>query len=261
MTRRGVGATWCTERVPAPVPWIHAFVDLPEPLLATGLDFWTAVTGWPPGQPWPDHPEFHSIEPPDGDAYVHVQRIDGAPRVHLDLVVAAGVTVDDERARHVDLGAVAGDRHRWWQVMSSPGGLTYCLVAERHRARPGPVTWPAGHRSRVAQVCVDVPAAHFDAERDFWSGATGWPQESARFPEFARLTPPVTSPMAFLLQRLGPGEDGPVRMHLDLGADDRAAEVERVRAAGAELVDDTHPWVVLRDPSGMPLCVTPQPPD
>jgi hypothetical protein len=248
-------------RVPAPVPWIHAFVDLPEPLVAAGLGFWTAVTGWPSGRPWPDHPEFHSIEPPDGDAYLHVQRIDGAPRAHLDLVLPAGVAVDDERARHADLGAVAGDRHRWWQVMSSPGGLAYCLVAERHRARPGPVIWPDGHRSRVVQVCVDVPAARFDAERDFWRGATGWPEETARFPEFARLAPPATSPMTFLLQRLGPGEDGPVRMHLDLGTDNRDGEVERVRAAGAELVDDTRPWVVLHDPAGLPFCVTTRPPD
>jgi hypothetical protein len=247
--------------MPAPVPWIHAFVDLPEPLLSAGLGFWTAVTGWPPGQPWSDHPEFHSIEPPDGDAYLHVQRIGGAPRVHLDLVVAAGVAVDDERARHADLGAVAGERHLWWQVMSSPGGLAYCLVAERHRARPGPVIWPDGHRSRVAQVCVDIPAARFDAERDFWSGATGWPEESARSPEFARLTPPETSPMAFLLQRLGPGADGLVRMHLDLGTDDRAAEVERVRGAGATLLDDRRRWTVLRDPAGLPFCVTPRPPD
>jgi hypothetical protein len=110
-------------------------------------------------------------------------------------------------------------------------------------------------------VCVDIPAARFDAERDFWSGATGWPAERARFPEFARLAPPVTSPMAILLQRFGPGEDGPARMHLALATDDRAAEVERVRAAGAELVDDTRPWAVLRDPAGLPFCVTPGPPD
>ncbi len=247
--------------MPAPVAWIHAWVDLPERLLATGLGFWTAATGWPSGRPWPDHPEFHSIEPPDGDAYLHVQRIDGAPRAHLDLVLAPGVAVDDERARHAGLGAVPGDRHRWWQVMSSPGGLAYCLVAASPRARPGPLTWPDGHRSRLVQVCVDIPAARFDAERDFWRGATGWPDETARFPEFARLAPPATSPMAFLMQRLGPGEDGPVRMHLDLGTDDRAAEAERVRAAGAELVDDTRPWVVLHDPAGLPFCVTPRPPD
>jgi hypothetical protein len=247
--------------MPAPVPWIHAFVDLPAPLVAAGLDFWTAVTGWPPGRPWPDHPEFHSIEPPGGDPYLHVQRIDGAPRVHLDLVVPAGVTVDDEWARHVELGAVAGDRHRWWQVMTSPGGLVYCLVAERHRTRPGPVAWPGGWRSRVVQVCIDIPDARFDAERDFWRSATGWPDETVRSPEFARLAPPATSPMAFLLQRLGPDAGGPVRMHLDVGTDDRAAEVVRVCAAGAELVDDTHRWVVLRDPAGLPFCITPRPPD
>ena len=67
--------------------------------------------------------------------------------------------------------------------------------------------------------------------------------------------------MAFLLQRLGPGADGPVRAHLDLGTDDRAAEVERVRVAGAELVDDTRRWAVLRDPAGLPFCVTPRPPN
>jgi hypothetical protein len=48
--------------------------------------------------------------------------------------------------------------------------------------------------------------------------------------------------MPFLLQRLGPGENGPVRVHLDLGTDDRAAEVERVRSAGAKLADDTPSW-------------------
>ena len=50
-------------------------------------------------------------------------------------------------------------------------------------------------------------------------------------------------------------------MHLDVGTDDRAAEVERVRAVGAELVNDTRRWVVLRDPAGLPFCITPRPPD
>lgn len=245
--------------MPAPVPWIHAFVDLPAPMLAAGLRFWAAVTGWPPAQPWRGHPEFHSVVPPDGDAYLHVQRIDGPPRVHLDLVVGAGVSVDDETVRHVELGAVAVDRHRWWQVMTSPGGLTYCLVAERRRVGPGPVTWPDGHRSRVAQVCIDIPATRFETELGFWRGATGWPDEAARFPGFARLRPPPTAPMAFLLQRLDE-ERGAVRMHLDLGTDDVPAEVERVVAAGAEIVDDARPWVVLRDPAGLPVCVTPRPP-
>lgn len=246
--------------MPAPVPWIHAFVDLPGPLRAAGLGFWAAVTGWRSGRPWRAHPEFRSVEPPDGCAYLHVQRIDGSPRIHLDLAMAEGVSVDVERARHVELGAVAGARHRSWQVMSSPGGLPYCLVAERRRDRPAPMTWPDGHRSRLVQVCIDIPSAGFEPELSFWRVATGWTDEAARYPEFARLRPPATSPMGLLLQRLEIA-DGAVRMHLDLGTDDPLAEVERVRAAGAELVDDARPWVVLRDPAGLPFCVTPRPPD
>jgi hypothetical protein len=252
---------WCAAVMTTPVSWIHAFVDLPEPLLAAGLRFWAAASGWPVGRPWRDHPEFHSLEPPDGDAYLHVQRIGGPPRVHMDLVVAADSSVDDERDRHLDLGAVAGERHRWWQVMTSPGGLPYCLVDGRDRTRPGPTTWPDGHRSRLVQVCVDVPSAGFEAELGFWRDATGWPEETSRFPEFARLTSPTTAPIGFLLQRLGPAEDGPVRLHLDLGTDNRGAEVERLCAVGAEIVDDARPWIVLRDPTGLPLCVTPRPPD
>lgn len=239
-----------------PAPWIHAFIDLPEPLLGAGLDFWAAVTGWPAAQAWPDRPEFASLAPPDGDAYLHGQRIDrGTPRVHLDVVVPAGVEIDDERARHDELGAVPGDRYPWWQAMTSPGGLAYCLVTAGQHTRPGPVTWPEGHRSRVAQACVDLPDTAFDRERDFWRAATGWPEEAARSPEFTRLAPPATSPMGLLLQRLGTGEEGPARMHLDLGADDPDGEVRRLRAAGAEPVDETHPWAVLRGPAGLPFCV------
>lgn len=67
--------------------------------------------------------------------------------------------------------------------------------------------------------------------------------------------------MFFLLQRLGPGESGPVRVHLDIGTDDVAAEIDRVRALGAELRDATHPWAVFTDPAGLPFCVTPRPPE
>ena len=54
--------------------WLHVVLDAPvEP---TGA-FWAAVLGWPLGAPWPDHPELRSFVPPDGDAYVHLQQVDG----------------------------------------------------------------------------------------------------------------------------------------------------------------------------------------
>lgn len=48
-------------------------------------------------------------------------------------------------------------------------------------------------------------------------------------------------------------------VHLDLHADDRDAEVARLRALGARLVDvrsDSHgSWAVLTDPDGREFCV------
>jgi len=241
------------------VRWIHAFIDVAADAVEPTAAFWSSITGWPVGEPWPEHPEFHSLEPPDGSAYLHVQRIEGPPRVHLDLM--SGDVVADRDA-HVAAGATAVARYRWWQVMASPGGLPYCLVEESNtRTRPGPRRWSQGHRSRVAQVCVDIPEDRFDREVAFWRSVTGWPPDRTTRPEYERLRPPAECPMFFLLQRLGPGESGPVRVHLDVGTDDVAAEIDRVRGQGAVLLDDSLPWAVCTDPAGLPFCVTPRPPD
>lgn len=238
---------------------MHAFIDIGADAVETTCGFWSAVTGWPIGAPWPEHPEFHSLEPSAGSAYLHVQRIEGPPRVHLDVM---SDDVDTDRAAHVAAGATAVERYPWWQVMMSPGGLPYCLVTERHsRTRPPAHRWSQGHRSRLAQLCVDIPEDSFDDEVAFWRSVTGWPSESVTRPEYHRLRPPAASPVFFLLQRLGPEERGPVRLHLDLGTDDVAAEIDRVRALGAEPQDATHPWAVFTDPARLPFCVTPRPPE
>lgn len=121
---------------------MHAFIDVGTDAVESTCSFWTDVTGWPVGSPWPEHPEFRSFEPTDGSAYLHVQRIGGPPRVHLDLM---SHDVDVDRVAHVALGATAVKRYRWWQVMASPGGLPYCLVAERHERRR-----PPGGRMAIA---------------------------------------------------------------------------------------------------------------
>ena len=54
-------------------------------------------------------------------------------------------------------------------------------------------------------------------------------------------------------------KSGKNRLHLDLAADDHAAEVERLVDMGARHVDVGHgdevPWVVLADPEGNEFCV------
>ncbi|MEX0952477.1 MAG: VOC family protein [Nitriliruptoraceae bacterium] len=103
----------------------------------------------------------------------------------------------------------------------------------------------------VRIVQVDVPAGHLDRTVAFWSAAL-----SAR---------PVTAPGGFVhlleatsavevhVQPIGT-DDG--RLHLDLVADDRDVEVERLEGLGATTVarfDDG--YTVIEDPAGLQLCV------
>ena len=261
------------------IGWIHVMLDLPRDAPAGATAFWAAALGWPLGEPWPGHPEFASFTPPIGDAYVHRQLGDHGPRVHLDL------EVDDRRAatsRLASLGADVGPCYPHWQVMTSPGGLPFCLVSRRPRTRPAPHVWPRGrsedgrcegapsdeHRSRLAQVCIDSPADRHGAEVVFWRAATGWRWVPGDAPEFAGKLYPTDlygapgSPIQLLFQQLGDDDPGPTtRAHLDLASDAIGADADRLVAHGAELIGPGHGWIALRDPAGLAFCTTGNPPD
>ena len=239
--------------------WLHAVLDLSAETHERGAEFWSAALGWPAGPPWPGHPELCSFEPLGGRPYVHLQRITGPPRVHLD------VESDDTDAtvrRAQDLGAeLVGNSDRW-QTLRSPGGLPLCVVGRGPHEPPAPVTWPDGHRTRMVQVCVDSPVAVHDDEVAFWRALLGerWAASNAR--EFAgKWHDDAGSPVQLLFQRLDE-PDGQVRAHLDLGSDDLASDVRRLRALGA---DDIGPgrggWHALRDPAGLAFCVTANSPE
>ena len=53
------------------------------------------------------------------------------------------------------------------------------------------------------------------------------------------------------------GEGTPPRIHLDIETDDVAAEVARLVALGATIVDEPEGFVVLDDPAGLVFCVVP----
>jgi len=209
-----------------PTSWMHAFVDVPAEDVATAHRFWSSVLGWPVGDPWPGLPEFTSFVPDAGAPYVHVQRIDGPVRVHLDLVGG----IERDIARLEGLGATRGHRGPAWQAMASPAGLPFTL---------------------------DVPADRYDAELQFWRAATGWADEEVDAPEFHRLVHRSESPLQLLVQRLGPDDGGRhARAHLDLGTDDLDAEVARVRSLGAHVLWANDGFTALRDPLSLPFCVT-----
>ncbi len=235
--------------------WAHVFIDVPSDTAGAARAFWSRALCWPPGPPWEGHPEFTTLVPPEGDAYVHVQEVDDEPRIHVDVVVD---DLDEARNEVVDLGAETGARTATWQVMRSPGGLPFCLCREPvDGVRPPGTGHDDGHRSRLAQVCIDAPAEAFERELAFWKQVTGWEVHRSGRPEFTDLVPPAAAPLRLLLQRLG--DDDPkerTRAHIDLGSDDIDAEAERLTALGARYVDRFSGWALLVDPAGLPFCVT-----
>ena len=112
------------------------------------------------------------------------------------------------------------------------------------------------HFSRLSRIVVDTPADAHDAEIAFWGGAIGTPFVPAtEYPEYSWAPLPGEG-NAMLVQRLG---DGRPRVHLDIHATDRAAEVARLRRLGATVVSDDGDWPIMRDPAGLVFCVVPDP--
>jgi hypothetical protein len=239
-----------------PSSWLHVVLDVPTGLHGEELAFWSAALGWEPGAPWSGHPELRSLEPDAGEPYVHVQEIEGPPRVHLDVEVPdPGAT----RARAAALGAGTVSEHDRWTTLASPGGLPFCVLRspgpEGARTVPAPVAWPGGHRGRLVQVCIDAPAPAFDSEVTFWRDLLPGHWVDSPSPEFAGKWHDGRSPLQLLFQRLDE-PDGAVRAHLDHGTDDLDAEVARLLALGAEDVGRGRGWHTMRDPAGLAFCAT-----
>lgn len=103
-----------------------------------------------------------------------------------------------------------------------------------------------------------------DMERGiaFWSAALGYVVRDAD-PTFAVLTAPNRRWSNVSLQRTDEPKRGRNRLHLDLYASDRDAEVERLEELGATRVpweyEDGHDHVVMADPDGNEFCVVHSP--
>src|SRR5687768_16130873 len=125
--------------------WVTAFRDLPASSFDQGVAFWRSVTGYGLSASRGERHEFATLEPPAGDAFLRVQRVqDGPGGIHLDLHVSDSRAAAD--AAH-DLGAteVADLGH---VIMRSPGGFTFCFVDHPAADRPPAAEWD-GVRSLV----------------------------------------------------------------------------------------------------------------
>jgi catechol 2,3-dioxygenase-like lactoylglutathione lyase family enzyme len=95
---------------------------------------------------------------------------------------------------------------------------------------------------------------------DFWSGVLGLTERRDDDTETIIADADWSYPR-LTFQKLNESAARPRQLHLDLTADDRRAEVDRLRALGAAevrsvTVDDDWTWTVMTDPDGNEFCVT-----
>lgn len=255
--------------------WLQAVIDIPAVHFDEASRFWASVSNSAFGEIHPDHDEFVPLRPTAGDMHLELQRIDeGQPSVHLDLAV------DDIAAwtnKAIDCGAtlVAAPGH---SVLRTPGGVPFCIVPGASQSStetedgspedrdPGAAEWqlPAAIDDDVEhgvdQICIDVVHDRFDLDVEFWSALTGWSVNPAQLDEFRSFDQPRHLPFRLLLQRLGASDPGPSRAHLDISCGDhRNVIAARHLAAGATEIATFEYWTALRDPAGLPYCVTTRP--
>jgi catechol 2,3-dioxygenase-like lactoylglutathione lyase family enzyme len=112
---------------------------------------------------------------------------------------------------------------------------------------------------------VVLTVEDIDRAGAFWRAALGYVNRREPSDDWVVLDPPDkenwNAPGASIaLSVTGYPQHYPPRIHLDLYADDQAAEIERLLGLGAREVDwDDYPadadWVVLEDTEGNRFCV------
>lgn len=116
---------------------------------------------------------------------------------------------------------------------------------------------------------LDIAAITFDCANAaelgrFWSQALGReldpaPDDQAEYFASIGVATPDPGRPAMMFIQVPEGKTAKNRVHLDLNAADRAAEVERLVGLGATVVHDKDEWgtrwTTLTDPEGNEFCV------
>ncbi|BDT88678.1 VOC family protein [Nocardia cyriacigeorgica] len=220
-------------------------------------DFWARLLGWTVTLDRPGEVDVAGPDAAGSDLALTFIPAAGAKtgknRIHLDV---ASRSTDHQRmqvdralalgARPVDIGQ--GEVP--WTVLADPEGNEFCVLEPREEYVD---------TGAVAAIVIDTN----DPQRlaRFWSAASGWP--------VARGGPPVTglrSPTGLgswlELVRTTESKTGRNRLRLDVAAfptDDPAAEVDRLRAAGARTIEPrgAEPGLPLADPETNEFCLLP----
>jgi predicted enzyme related to lactoylglutathione lyase len=240
-----------------PTRLVHLVADANDP--ARLARFWSGLLGWEIADETPDEVDVW----PAGYAYPDPVAVpivfglvpepkSGKNRVHLDLASSSGAHQAELVSRARELGGRPVDIGQGdvpWVVMADPEGNEFCVLEPRDIYRDtGPV-------AAILTDCSD-PAAL----ARFWAAAAGWEITRTEDVIIGLRSPAGVGPYLEFLrapdQKLVKN-----RVHPDLApyrGDDPAAEVARLRDAGAALADVGQgevSWTVLADPEGNEFCV------
>jgi predicted enzyme related to lactoylglutathione lyase len=187
--------------------------------------------------------------------------------IHLDVNVpdreAEIVRVLQRGGRFVETKSFRiGELADTWTVMRDPEGNGFCLEC--------PPNTEYAYVSQVSFACADPRGLG-----RFWAFALGWPDEP--IPEsilqqfraagvgepdlsgFHLVKAPNGGRPRFYFRRREKSRPESYPIHLDFSTDDREAEIERLTAAGASVVETKQgtnvTFTIMRDPERNPFCV------
>lgn len=109
------------------------------------------------------------------------------------------------------------------------------------------------HRSQLAGFIIDCRTDDLPDAAAFWGAALGMavralPGEEGE--KYVRLVDPAER-LHVEVQKVTHES----RVHLDIETDDIEAEVQRLEALGASVVQRVHTWCVMQAPTGQRFCV------
>nr|WP_019558578.1 VOC family protein [Thioalkalivibrio sp. ALE12] len=118
--------------------------------LASEARFWAGALGYPMPEDFDADSGFIQLVTPPGELQVIIQRVDHAPRAHLDI---DSDSIDAEVSRLEELGATVVSRHAAWVVMQA---LRETLTEWRVRARVA-LACEQGAVTAVQSFCTREP--------------------------------------------------------------------------------------------------------
>ena len=105
------------------------------------------------------------------------------------------------------------------------------------------------HKSRLGAVIVDCQTDDLEREAQFWVEALGG-RIGRKDERYIEVLGDTAEPHV-ILQKV----QHPSWIHIDIETDDIAAEVERLEALGATVVEKMERWTVMEAPSKHRFCI------